>query len=56
MAASHFLRVARKEMERAGAEVPLFVSHKRLLKRERLLGRVWLGPGRSVAPSAVLDY
>ncbi len=56
VAASHFLRVARKEMERAGAEVPLFVSHKRLLKRERLLGRAWLGPGRSVAPSAVLDY
>lgn len=31
LAASHFLRVARKEMGRAGVEVPLWVSYKRLL-------------------------
>ena len=45
IAATHFLRVARREMERAGAEVPLLVSHESLLEREGPLGRAWLVPG-----------
>ena len=42
LAASHFLRVARKAMERAGVEVPLWVSHRRLLERQGPLGTAWL--------------
>ena len=33
LAATHFLRVARREMKRAGVEVPLRVSHKAALER-----------------------
>ena len=44
LAASHFLRVARKEMERASVEVPLWVSHRRLLAVEGPLGRAWRSP------------
>ena len=43
MAANHFLRVAREEMGRARVEVPLRVSHRRLLEQEGPLGRTWLG-------------
>ncbi len=45
LAATHFLRVARQEMDRAGVEVPLRVSHKLVLERPGPLGRVWLEPG-----------
>ena len=45
LAATHFLRVARQEMERAGVEVPLWVSHKAALERLGPLGRAWLTPG-----------
>ena len=41
LAATHFLRVARSEMERAGVEVPLWVSHKDALERLGPLGRAW---------------
>ena len=41
LAASHFLRVAREEMERAGVEVPLWVSHKAALERQGPLARAW---------------
>ena len=41
LAASHFLRVAREEMERARVDVPLWVSHKGVLERLGPLGRVW---------------
>ncbi len=44
LAASHFLRVAAAEMERARVEVPLWVSHERLLHQQRPLGRAWLRP------------
>ena len=33
-------------MERAAVEVPLWVSHKRLLERQGPLGRAWLASGR----------
>ncbi len=41
LAATHFLRVARQEMERAGVEVPLRVSHKAALEGQGPLGRGW---------------
>ena len=45
MAATHFLRVAREETEHARVEVPLLVSHKKLLESEGPLGRAWRAPG-----------
>ena len=45
LAATHFLRVAGQEMERAGVEVPLRVSHRAALERLGPLGRAWLKPG-----------
>ena len=44
IAQTHFLRVAREEMARAGVEVPLLVSHRELVEREGPLGRAWLTP------------
>ena len=44
LAATHFLRVARQEMERAGVEVALWVSHKAALERQGPLGRAWRTP------------
>ena len=41
LAATHFLRVARQEMGRAGVEVPLWVSHRAALERLGPLGRAW---------------
>ena len=45
LAATHFLRLAGREMERAGVEVPLRVSHKAALEALGPLGRAWLTPG-----------
>ena len=44
LAATHFLRVAETEMERARVEVPLCVSHEPLLRGQGPLGRAWLRP------------
>ena len=41
IAQTHFLRVARDEMARAGVNVPLGVSHRSLLERVGPLGRAW---------------
>ena len=41
IAQTHFLRVAREEMERTGVSVPLRVSHRGLLERVGPLGRAW---------------
>ena len=41
IAQTHFLRVAREEMERTGVQVPLRVSHRSLLERVGPLGRAW---------------
>ena len=38
---THFLRVAREEMQRTGVSVPLLVSHKALLERVGPLGEAW---------------
>ena len=45
LAATHFLRIAGEETERAGVELPLLVSHRELVEREGPLGRAWLVPG-----------
>jgi len=45
LAATHFLRIARQEMDRAGVELPLLVSHRELISGEGPLGRAWLTPG-----------
>ena len=45
LAATHFLRVAREEMDRAGVEVPLLVSHEAALEGPGPLGRGWRQPG-----------
>ena len=50
LAAHHFLRVARMEMKRARVEIPLWVSHRALLKREGPLGEAWSRPGRELTP------
>ena len=41
LAATHFLQLARREMERTGVEVPLWVSKKAVLERLGPLGRAW---------------
>ena len=43
LASNHFLRVAREETERHRVELPLWVSHRRLLEQEGSLGRSWKG-------------
>ena len=53
IAATHFLRVAETEMERARVEVPLWVSHERFLRRQGPLGRAWLRPG-GAQPASIL--
>ena len=44
LAASHFLRVAGEEMDRAGVRVPLWVSHRTALEQAEPLGRARLTP------------
>ncbi len=51
IAQTHFLRVAREEMARAGVNVPLLVSHRRLLEREGPLGRAWTDCSGALEPS-----
>ena len=41
IAQTHFLRVAKEEMERVRVRVPLLVSHRSLLERVGPLGRAW---------------
>ena len=45
IAATHFLALAAREMERAGVKVPLWVSHREAVKALGPLGRAWLSPG-----------
>ncbi len=44
LAEANFLGVARREMEYARVEVPLWVSHREALEREEPLGRTWRSP------------
>ena len=45
LAATHFLRVAREEMDRTRVRVPLWVSHGAALDALGPLGRAWRSPG-----------
>ena len=45
IAASHFLALAKREMERAGVKVPLWVSHRSAIDALGPLGRGWRTPG-----------
>ncbi len=45
LASTHFLRVAREEMDRTRVEVPLRVSHEAALDGPGPLGRAWREPG-----------
>ena len=44
LAEGNFLGVARREMERAGVNVPLWVSYRELLERVGPLGKAWRSP------------
>ena len=53
LAASHFLRVARTEMERTGVQVPLCVSCEDALENEGPLGRAWRTTGEGAFAMAL---
>ena len=44
LAESNFHGVARREMDRAGVDVPLWVSHAEILERVGPLGKAWRSP------------
>ena len=44
LAESNFHGVARREMDRAGVDVPLWVSHTRILEKVGPLGKAWRDP------------
>ena len=46
IAVTHFLRVAREEMDRVGVEIPLSVSHEAALEDLGPLGLAWRSPTR----------
>ena len=41
---ANFLGVARREMKKAGVELPLWVSYKELVEKVGPLGRAWRSP------------
>ena len=45
LAAGHFLALAGREMERAGVNVPLWVSHRQAVGELGPMGRAWRTPG-----------
>ncbi len=45
IAHTHFLRLARDEMQAKGVTVPLWVSHRAAIEQMGPLGRAWLTPG-----------
>ena len=51
IAATHFLALAEREMARAGAKVPLWVSHREAIDALGPMGRAWLTPGDWDPPS-----
>ena len=50
VAPTHFLEVARREMQRVGVPLPLLASHRELLEREGTLGPAWLAPDGDFQP------
>ena len=50
---THFLRLAREEMQAAGVRAPLWVSHSRAIEALGPLGRAWRAPGDWDSPQAL---
>ena len=50
VAPAHFLEVARREMLRVRAPLPLLASYRELVERKGPLGRAWLKPGGDFQP------
>ena len=50
LVASHFLRVAREEIDRSKVNLPLWVSHKGAVDALGPLGRAWRAPGEWESP------
>ena len=53
IAQTHFLRVAREEMQVKRVSVPLWVSHREAIEQMGPLGRAWRTPGRWDSPQAL---
>ena len=50
---THFLRLAREEMQARGVTVPLWVSHRAAIEQLGPLGRAWRSPGDWQSPQAM---
>ena len=50
IAAGHFLRVAREEMQASRVNVPLWVSHREAVEQMGPLGSAWRAPGEWESP------
>ena len=50
---THFLRLARDEMQAKGVAVPLWVSHRAAIEQMGPLGRAWRAPGDWQSPQAM---
>ena len=53
IAQTHFLRVAREEMQVKRVTVPLWVSHREAIEQMGPLGRAWRTPGQWESPQAL---
>ena len=53
IAQTHFLRVAREEIDRTRVDVPLWVSHKEAIDALGPLGRAWRAPGDWQSPQVL---
>ena len=53
IAQTHFLHVAREEMQAERVEVPLWVSHREAIEQMGPLGRAWRTPGQWESPQAL---
>ncbi len=54
IAHTHFLRLAREEMQARGVDVPLWVSHASAIEELGPLGRAWRTPNEWASPRALL--
>ena len=56
IAQTHFLRLAREEMQAKGVAVPLWVSHRAAVEEMGPLGRAWRTPHDWESPQALPPY
>ncbi|MYC35608.1 MAG: hypothetical protein F4X66_01625 [Chloroflexi bacterium] len=54
IAQTHFLRLAREEMQAQGVNVPLWVSHRAAVEKLGPLGRAWRTPADPESPQSLL--